>query len=114
MEFYSEKRVTAKKEHRCCGCGKTIEVGEEYYRQSGKWRCGVFFSNAYCVTCAGAIADYCYEMGREEVDYDAVAEHTRHKFCDNCPGSKEECGFFVLVCPKIVEHYRTKLGRNKK
>lgn len=50
-EFFSEKFVVAKKEHKCCECGKTIAVGAEYEYVSGKWD-GSFGSFKSCIKCS--------------------------------------------------------------
>lgn len=36
-EFYHEKRVRARKEHRCCETNRIITKGEHYWRCTGKW-----------------------------------------------------------------------------
>jgi len=36
-QFYSEKRVIAKKQHKCCETGKPIQPDEAYWRCTGKW-----------------------------------------------------------------------------
>lgn len=36
-DFYSERRVRARKQHKCCETGRVIEVGEFYWRCVGSW-----------------------------------------------------------------------------
>lgn len=36
-DFYDERRVRAKKPHRCCETGREIQTGEYYWRITGKW-----------------------------------------------------------------------------
>ena len=50
MEFYNEKFQKAKKPHKCDCCFKTIEIGERYCYQSGKYD-GDFFTRAWCRDC---------------------------------------------------------------
>lgn len=115
MEFYNEKIVTARTEHKCECCGKTIAVGEKYCRQNGKWE-GDFFSRAYCITCDGVVGDYCCEVDNE-FDYEAVADHAQEKFCQNCPNrnrdTDEECELFVISCPKVIEYYKQRFDKAK-
>lgn len=49
-EFYTETRPKAKKEHCCCECKKTINVGDEYVRITGKWD-GVCRTYKTCSHC---------------------------------------------------------------
>ena len=49
-EFYTETRPKAKKEHCCCECKKTINVGDEYVRITGKWD-GVCRTYKTCLHC---------------------------------------------------------------
>ena len=50
--MYSETWHKAKKDHRCCECGKTISVGQQYQRVVGVWD-GDFSSYKTCERCAG-------------------------------------------------------------
>lgn len=50
-EFCTEVWRKAKKEHKCCECGATIQVGEEYEYISGKWD-GYFSTYTTCEKCA--------------------------------------------------------------
>lgn len=36
-EFLHDSYPTARKQHKCCECGKTIAPGEKYLRETGKW-----------------------------------------------------------------------------
>ncbi len=115
MEFYNEKWVTARKEQCCECCGKKIEKGEKYSRQSGKWY-EEFFSRAYCVTCYGAVSDYCCEIDNE-FSYDSIQEFVFEKFCKNCVDRKadtdEECEKYVYECPRIVDYYEKDLKKQE-
>jgi len=52
--FYREKRITAKKEHKCSECGKTIKASKKYYYSVGLWYddCGDHFGTyKMCLQC---------------------------------------------------------------
>lgn len=108
MEFYNEKWTTAHIEHRCECCGKRIKAGEVYSRQIGKF-CGDFFRRAYCVTCEGAVREYCIGV-YDEFQYFDIHDHVRDKFCYDCPDKKpnmHRCDVKnVFQCPKVTEHYK--------
>ena len=57
-EFYSEKIVKAKKEHKCCECREIIPKGQKYHRASGKWD-GEMRSYKTCLPCMRIRDDYC-------------------------------------------------------
>ena len=50
-EFFSEKIVTARKEHICCECGEVIKPGEQYESVGGKWD-GEFGRYKTCIGCS--------------------------------------------------------------
>lgn len=47
---FEEKRPTAKKEHKCCECGKIIKIGEKYHRVNGCWD-GKWHHYNTCIDC---------------------------------------------------------------
>ena len=49
-EFYDEKTRKARKPHRCCECGKTIQSGERYHYAAGKFE-GDLFTQKTCLLC---------------------------------------------------------------
>jgi hypothetical protein len=48
--FFTERELTAKKEHKCCECGHVIKPGERYENVSGKWE--EFRTFKTCEKCA--------------------------------------------------------------
>lgn len=50
-EFLSTKERIAKKEHRCCECGRIIHPGEKYHYLSGKWHESGFHTFHTCSAC---------------------------------------------------------------
>ncbi len=49
-ECFFESSPIAKKPHKCCECGRIIEPGEKYIRESGKWT-GEFSVYKTCIDC---------------------------------------------------------------
>ena len=49
-EFYNSETRKARKQHKCCECGRSISPGDEYIVSSGKYE-GEFFSVKTCATC---------------------------------------------------------------
>ena len=50
-EICNTRWPKAKKEHKCCECNRTILIGEEYERSSGKFD-GSFWDEKTCNECA--------------------------------------------------------------
>jgi len=50
-QFMVDSHPAARKEHRCCECGKTINPGDRYERVTGMWD-GIFQTFATCEFCA--------------------------------------------------------------
>ena len=57
-EFYTDKVVTAKKQHKCYECGETISIGDKYQRCSGKWD-GEVLTYKTCLGCMRIRDAYC-------------------------------------------------------
>jgi hypothetical protein len=77
-EFYARHERTARKEHRCCECGKTITPGDAYTVAAGKWE-GYFDTFKTCERCSGlqdAMRDmgYCMQHGGLAEDYSHYLE----------------------------------------
>lgn len=114
MEFYSEAKVTARKEHVCEMCGGKILPGEVYYRENGKWE-GEFFSRALHVQCHLIETDYCCEV-ECEFSWDSLMDYAQDEFCSGCEHAAcnddiegwTECTHSVTDCPKILEALRRK------
>lgn len=53
IENYAEKIVKCRKTHKCSGCEKTIEVGDQAVRESG-FMDGKPVSNYVCLPCIEA------------------------------------------------------------
>jgi len=56
-EFFTEKMVTAHKEHRCCECHELIKKGDRYELVRGKWD-GSFGTYKTCRICAQIRKDF--------------------------------------------------------
>jgi hypothetical protein len=56
-ELYTEHHRTARKAHRCCECGKTIQRGESHRQVRGKW-CGDWWDARTCSHCLAVEAAY--------------------------------------------------------
>lgn len=52
-----EEFPTARKEHKCCECGRIIRKGEKYQLIEGKWE-GVFDRFKTCMQCQAIRRDY--------------------------------------------------------
>ena len=61
-EFLRSVWRRAKKEHMCCECNETIQVGSQYEYVSGKWE-GDFYTFKTCTPCANIRRDYCCSYG---------------------------------------------------
>jgi len=48
--FFDQEDYVARKEHRCCECGRLIRPGERYNRTVGKWD-GLFKTFRRCSHC---------------------------------------------------------------
>ncbi|WP_295356789.1 hypothetical protein [uncultured Succiniclasticum sp.] len=105
MEFYNGTYHTAHKEYKCECCGKVIQKGERYSRESGKWN-GDFFVRILCVPCRGMLDHYCAEVEQEFI-WDDVQEFIRDEHCMKCEKgiSDDGCDLWEFNCPIIRAKY---------
>lgn len=101
LDFYSDKTVKAKKEHKCSLCGQKIEAGESYRRDSGKFD-GSFFDYCYHDSCYRLIGEFCRITDDNEYSEDWVADWLFEKVCRDCPG-QDDCIANVFRCTNVIE-----------
>lgn len=103
LEFWTERYLTARKQHTCQLCGEHIEEGERYLRASGKYD-GEFYDSCFHCDCNYIIERYCRDTGEAEWDTDAIWEWLNDRYCRDCAHSAyedDDCEFNVLTCPVI-------------
>jgi len=110
LEFLDTRKVTARKEHECECCGKTIVKGEIYERETGKFD-GEFFTRAWCVDCDRIITWWCANCADDEyLDYAGVWDDLGSEFCDDCEhgeNDKDNCTEeSVWHCPIIQQRLK--------
>ena len=85
-EFYTEKKVKARKSHKCSECKKEIRRGEIYERVTGKWD-GEIDTYKTCKTCLNILNEFFCEgriFGNMKWDlYENLQETLRY---DGFPG----------------------------
>lgn len=100
LDFYSDKTVKAKKEHKCSLCGQKIEAGESYRRYSGKYD-GEFFDQCFHENCTEILDKFCRDQQDEEYQQEWVAGWLYGWVCDDCP-KKECCKENVFRCKNVL------------
>jgi len=73
-DCFSEKMVTARKEHKCCECGEAIKPGEKYEKATGVWD-GKWDTFKTCFLCVRVRNAYCCTWeygGLRETLWDAL------------------------------------------
>ncbi len=111
MEFYNSKKYKAKKEHICEMCGSVIHIGENYYRQSGKFD-GEFFDRSLHTHCNNMMQDFCYNVDNE-FSWEQITDYIQDNYCNECEHAAcnddqedwEECDFYVTECPKLIKQF---------
>ena len=104
MEFYNESTHRSRKERTCECCGKTIQVGELYTNQRGKFD-GDFFTRDLCLPCEAILDSYCIEVDNEYT-WDDVEEYAAECVCLKCQKHKDDdCDVCVLDCPIVKRHF---------
>lgn len=114
MEFWSEQDIkAARKPHVCEMCGRPINIGESYCRESGKWE-GDFFSRCMHLVCHEMEMEYCCEVDNE-FTWSDILEYVAEVYCSKCkhalcndylPDHGEDCPYdSVLDCPIIQRQF---------
>jgi len=91
-DFNDTTYLTARVEHRCEECGRTIGRGERYSRTAAVW-CSEFFTNVACLHCA--VARFIVDAGcdwYDEMFYGGLSEHV-----GDC-GDREVWSLRLAVC----------------
>ncbi len=105
FEFFSSALPIARKEHTCEYCKKTIQVGEQYSVESGKYD-GDFFTRKLCICCKNILDEYCSEV-EPEFTWDDIDEWLADKHCSKCSKGSvyDSCTWDVSLCPMIRQKY---------
>lgn len=107
IEIYNEKLYTARKEHRCHICGITINLNEQYYRESGKYE-GDFFDRCTCICCYEVREQFIIDVNETEYSEWEILDEATNTFCEDhyetgpcaCCEHKNP-----LHCNRVREHY---------
>lgn len=104
MDFYNSTFNKARKEHICECCGRTIEKGQHYFRQRGKFY-GEFFDRCICIVCESVMNDFCSEVDNE-FSYDQLYDHVQCACCDYCGLREDDCPYEDRMnCPKVIQKF---------
>lgn len=98
-EFYSTRRVkSARKQHQCIECRRTIKPGEGYDSTSGKWD-GHFETFLWCTNCAElcewariSVPCFCFCYGNLHEDLKEMVREV----------ARETPGFFMEYGRRII------------
>ena len=82
LSFWNSREHKAKKEHRCIYCGKKIEIGETYSRETGTFE-GEFNDYCLCLRCVFAI-DKFEEKGEYLGDFYETIFNEGLLVCPSC------------------------------
>ena len=83
-EFATDKIVTARKQHKCDECNRTIEKGERYERVTGKWD-GEFYTFRTCSDCLSLRKTFFCTWRYEELWNDFWEDFCYWRDDDNAP-----------------------------
>ena len=117
MEFYRSSKRKSRKKRVCEMCGRSINVGDYYYSERGKFE-GEFFSRDMHVHCHNMEEDFCCNVDNE-FSWDEITDYIQDNYCRDCEHSPcndndenwEECDYcFVTECPKLIQQFSDKEG----
>jgi len=82
-DFYTEKKVKARKQHKCELCTDLIEKGEIYLKSVSVWE-GDFNSYKRHLKCAKILDSYLSDIGYGEYSLDDFGDWLNEKYCRAC------------------------------
>ena len=107
LDFYNHTYPKARKQHKCEYCEQTIEVGQKYSYETGKYE-GDMFVRKLCCTCENILREFCNQNGYGEFDWDWITDWLHDNYCYDCEhGSrnKDDCEYHTSNCPFIKEKF---------
>lgn len=108
LEFYTSNYHKARKVHTCDLCNETINIGEKYHRNSGKYN-DRMFDNKYHIECQNIIDKFCDENGDAEYDNDWIYDWLHENYCYACihgDDNQDDCDKDTITCPLIREQLK--------
>lgn len=106
LEFYSSEFRKAAKQHTCHICGISIQPGEKYCRESGKYD-GDFFDRCTCRVCNNVRDNFFRTSVEAEYDLWEISDCAVSEVCISCPHYQFDCGLSKspLRCSQVRKHY---------
>ena len=83
MSFWESRTHRARKKHHCEYCGKVIEVGETYSRETGMYE-GDFNDYCLCMRCRNVISYFKYDCSYELGEFADDLFNTDFLECPKC------------------------------
>ena len=105
-DFCRQSLIVARKEYKCCECGRTISPGQKYEYTSGRWA-GEFRIYKTCLDCL-SIRDalFCnyyfggiFEELQNEIDMTGGGEHIARNLSGLTPAARAK------VCEMLEKHW---------
>lgn len=100
-DFYTQKMRKARKPHKCNLCKETIEPGQEYSHESGKFN-GSIFENCLCKNCKDMQGAF-FSINNDLDDgytWDNVIDDINEIVCYQCRKENGDCKFGYYETPK--------------
>lgn len=100
MSFHRSIERTARKDHKCDLCCKTIEKGKKYIEFAGKY--DDFYSGKHHLNCEKLIIAYCKKNNEDEYDSDTVLDWVCDEGCSGCD-NQDNCEVNPHSCERVIK-----------